>query len=389
MIKVLFINSIFPNPVEPNKGNFVLKNIAAFPNEVDVIVIAPVPLFLSSWRGNRAVRIPNKEVISLGARQITVLRPRFIVVPRNILQSLIPLLEYLMLRTTVNRLIKQWKPDIIHANFGTPDGIAAALISRETGIPLVITEHQAKLRDFLNKKLIGKQMLFAYHTAMRVICVSSFSAGIIKDFCNTLSNIVVIPNGVDFSRFSLRLAGTSPQKAIYVGYLIKHKGVHILLHAMAVLMHRGMKLELSIVGDGNEKDNLKALCRSLGIDNHVKFHGEKKADKVASLMSQHDFMIHPSFIESFGIVMVEALAAGLPVLSTYNGGAEDIITDEIGILVKPNDVEALAEGIITMMNKWASYNPAILRKIAEDRFSMDNVANRTIMLYKECLDAKR
>lgn len=384
-MKVLFINSIFPNPVEPNKGNFVLKNIAAYPAEIEVKVVAPVPFFLSSWRKRQGIKLPKEEVVMIGNRQISVIRPRFIMIPRNIMQALIPTLEYWLIRRSLNRLIKEWNPDILHANFATPDGIAAAYVSRQTGIPLVITEHQAKLRDFLKKPFIGKQMLYAYQKAARVICVSSFSEGIINEFTNRPSNIVVIPNGVDFSRFSLKENRPAPQRAIYVGYLVKHKGVHILLQAIARLKQRGINIDLGIVGDGIERNSLEAMCESLRIDNHVKFHGEKKADEVASLMSQHDFMIHPSFIESFGIVMVEALAAGLPVLSTYNGGAEDIISEEVGILVKPNDVDALTEGIMLILSKWNQYNAESLRKYAFSKFSLDSVANRTVSLYKDCL----
>jgi len=387
MIKVLFINSIFPNAVEPNKGNFVHKNIAAYPDDVEVKVIAPVPFFLSSWRRKKTTKLPKQEVMIISSKQVTVLRPRFILIPRNILQAFIPLLEYLLIRRSVNLLIKTWKPDIIHANFGMPDGIAAALISREIGIPLVITEHQGKLRSFLSKRFIGWQLLRAYDKASRVICVSTYSANVIVEFSPSQNNIAVVPNGVDFDRFSLRELRATPHKAIFVGNLVPLKGVHVLLNALAKLKTKGVTIELSIIGDGIQRKNLESLSQSLGLNSQVTFMGEKKAIEVAELMCKHDFMIHPSFIESFGIVMVEALAAGLPVVSTFNGGAEDIITNEVGILVKADDVNELVAGIMMLFNRWHDFDPSSIRRYGLNLFSMESVATRTINVYRECIHA--
>lgn len=388
-MKVLFINSIFPNSIEPTKGNFVLKNIAAYPEDIQVAVIAPVPFFLGVRRGKATVRVNQQDTLSLGTRQIKVYRPRIILLPRNLLQPLMPILEYLFIRRICKQIAKEWSPDIIHANFGTPDGIAAALISKETSIPLVITEHQAKLRNFLNIPIIGKMMLWAYDKAYKVICVSSFSANIIKEFKPTLPNLTVIPNGVDFRRFRLRQLSQAPRKAIYIGYLVPHKGVHVLLKALAKVQESGISLDLSIVGDGSYRQALELLSRQLNISSRVSFLGEKSAAEVAELISKHDFMIHPSFIESFGIVMVEALAAGLPVLGTFNGGAEDIVSSEVGTLVKVNDVDDLVSGITSILSRWKEFDPEAIRSYALSRFSMENVAKRTIEVYKECLDAKR
>jgi glycosyltransferase involved in cell wall biosynthesis len=96
-------------------------------------------------------------------------------------------------------------------------------------------------------------------------------------------------------------------------------------------------------------------------------------------------MIHPSFIESFGIVMVEALAAGLPVLSTFNGGAEDIISSEVGMLVPINNPKALAEGIIKLFANWHSYKPQALRDYAFHKYGMSIVAGQTIAVYRDVI----
>jgi len=384
-MRVLFINSIFPNLVEPTKGNFIVKNISAYPTEIEVKVIAPLPYFLDYRRVGTSSPIPFQDTINSVDRVVPVYRPRFILLPRNIVRPIIPFLEYLFIRSTVKRIYSLWKFDLIHANFASPDGIAAAMLSKHMQVPLVITEHQASLASLLNIGYLKKQILFAYRQASKVICVSAHTKRTILNSCPNLTNLEVIPNGVDFTRFQLRTKQSMPQKLIYIGYLVPHKGVQVLLHALALLNETGISPDLSIVGSGVYLAELKKLCDELALNKQVSFLGEKNAQQVAELLAEHDAMVHPSFIESFGIVLVEALASGIPVVSTLNGGAEGIITPEIGILVPTNNVPALANGIKQLIDNWESYHPMALRAYAIERFSLATVVQNTINVYKEAL----
>ncbi|GAB1366389.1 glycosyltransferase family 4 protein [Candidatus Cloacimonadaceae bacterium] len=384
-MKVLFVNSIFPNSVEPNKGNFILKNLAAYPAEVEVKVIAPIPFLLESRRGQPGTRIPLVEKLQAGKRTIEVFHPRFILLPRNILRAIVPFLEYILMRGLLKKIYANWKYDLIHANFASPDGIAATILSKVHKIPLVITEHQADLAAFLKIGYLRKEMTLAYKQANKVICVSEHTAGIIHSVAPRLKNICVIPNGVDFTRFILHPKAAQPCKLIYIGYLIPHKGVQVLIEALSLLKNQNFRLQLSIVGAGTYLDELKKLCNKLNLEKDVAFLGEKTAEQVALLLSEHDVMVHPSFMESFGIVLVEALASGIPVVSTFNGGAESIIDAETGILVKPRDSLALAEGIKTLILNWDHYNPERIRALAEARFAIHGVAEQTIQVYRSVL----
>jgi len=384
-MKILLVNSIFPNAVEPNKGNFILKNLAAYPREAEVSVIAPVPFLLGFRRGKPGQNIPAVETLKVGERTIRVYHPRFLLLPRNLLRRVVPWLEYLLIRILAKRLLSLESFELIHANFASPDGIAAAFLSRELKIPLVITEHQANLEGFLAIGYLKKQMLAAYRQAKKVICVSEHTAGIIRKADPTVQNLSVIPNGVELSRFRVRPQAPVPTKLIYIGYLIPHKGVQVLLQALSILYKSGLELQLTVVGDGAYLPELTKLRSSLELETQVRFLGEKNAEEVAELLFQHDVMVHPSFMESFGIVLVEALAAGLPVVSTFNGGAESILTPQTGILVPPRDAQALAEGIKQLLCNWESYDPQMLRAYAEERFSLDSVVQQTLEVYRSVL----
>lgn len=421
-MKVLFINSIFPNQAEPNKGNFIVKNLAAYPEEVEVKVIAPLPFFLERWRRNdnaksiyshqglepgsplsdgdscfssneeagsvhvkASNRIAERETIRTGDRTAEVFRPRFILLPRNLLRAIVPFMEYLFIRNLAKSIYARWKFELIHANFASPDGIAAALLATELKLPLVITEHQADLAGFFRIEYLKKEMLYAYYSAAKLICVSEHTASLIRQAAPRLKNLYVIPNGVDFARFTLRPKAAKPTKLIYIGYLIPHKGVQVLLEALSLLKKEGFGLQLSVVGSGSYLPELKHIRNKLDLVDEVQFLGEKSATRVAELLCEHDAMVHPSFMESFGIVLVEALAAGLPVVSTFNGGAEGIIDPSVGILVQPRDPLALAKGIKELLARWESYKPEELRAYAEQRFSIASVANQTIELYRSVL----
>jgi len=285
----------------------------------------------------------------------------------------------------MRQIYHHWRFDMVHANFGSPDGIAAAFLARRLHLTLIITEHQAKLAEFLTIPYLKRQYSFAYHTARKVICVSHYTASLITSTFRNVDNVKVISNGVDFSRFHLRELRDYPERLIYIGYLVHHKGIHILLRSLAMLKAEGIAPLLSIIGDGEYRNELCKLATELNLNDQVSFIGEKTPTEVAEILPEHDLMVHPSFIESFGIVMVEALACGLPVLSTFNGGAEEIVNDNNGRLVAINNPGALADGIKEIFSNWQQFDPHRIRAQAQERFDLLQLSRRVCDLYQEVL----
>lgn len=376
-MRVIFINSIFPNPVEPNKGNFILKNIEYYPANIELEVIAPVPLGLALRRGKR-LKVPFKRTVTLGSRELTIYHPRFVLLPRNLLRPLVPFIEYLCVLPLLKKLMRQKKIDLLHANFAMPDGIATRMLAKKLDIPYIITEHHGALKDILAGRRLRKQMLSAYRDAFKVIAVSEHTRKTILDAAPGLNNLRVIHNGIDPQLFQpAALPSRSINKLIYIGSLVEPKGVHVLLKAIKLIQDPNIRL--SIVGDGSYSVKLKSLCHEYGIESQVIFLGEKSPGEVAELLLHHDALVHPSFIESFGIVVLEALAAGIPVVATYNGGSEHILKPEHGILVAPRDAKALAEGIIELRQK--HYDPILLRTYVVENYSIKNVVAQTLKEY--------
>ena len=117
----------------------------------------------------------------------------------------------------------------------------------------------------------------------------------------------------------------------------------------------------------------KKLAKELLIENNVRFHGQKSKQEVAKFMSNTDIYIQPSLCETFGVKVIEAMACGKPIIATQIPVFEEKINEKIGILVPPNDPQALSQAIEHMLNSINNFDPRIISKFVEDNYSYKNV----------------
>ena len=141
-----------------------------------------------------------------------------------------------------------------------------------------------------------------------------------------------------------------------------------------------LKYHLSIVGSGPEKARLEEQAKSASVS--VTFLGQQSQEEISELLQKSHLLVHPSKSETFGIILIEAMATGIPVISFSNGGAEDIITRQSGILLEDNSVVTLTTAIETVGNNYAKYRPHDIRQIVIDRFSASAIAPQLIELYR-------
>jgi glycosyltransferase involved in cell wall biosynthesis len=205
--------------------------------------------------------------------------------------------------------------------------------------------------------------------------------------------IVIIPNGVSLERFSgwnesCRLAGFP--SILYVGGLREGKGVDIIIRALVGLKSEYPEVKLHIVGPGSPLSFPKALSVQEGIERHLVFWGQVDYSSIPKFYKGADVCAFPSRLEAFGIAILEAMASGKPVVASNVGGIPEIISDgENGILVKPDDPNAFAESILTLLRddtlrNRLSYNA--LKTAAN--YSWDNIAVKYISLYKHLTESR-
>ena len=279
---------------------------------------------------------------------------------------------------------KEGAIDIIHAQSSLWGGISAAYIAEIYNIPLVITEHSSVERGPYVKKSYIPFICDSYKKAQKVITVGNG----LKNEIESLSgrqDIEVIGNLVDLSKFTIKKR-IKNEKFIFfsLAFLEGEKGFDTLIKSFAKKF-KDKEAVLYIGGDGSQRSWLEALTVENGVKDQIIFLGALSRDDVSKWMNKCDCFVLPSRYETFGVVYIEALASGRPVIGALNGGAEDIINNLNGYLIPIDDIDILAEKMIEVYDNIESYDEEEIRIDCLKRFSPKVIVNKIISVYKEVL----
>ena len=294
-------------------------------------------------------------------------------------------------RQAIKEEIEAFKPDIIH---GQHIWILSSVAS-EFNIPLVITSHGSDIMGYNWWENFHKYAHNAINKCKTVIAISKHNGEVIKDiFKENSQKVVTMLNGYDEKRFYkkrynknkiLKKLGINKKyKKIvcFSGRLAENKGVDVLLNA-ATIYENEDTLTL-IAGAGEEIKKLKELQEKLQLKNIV-FLGHKNADELRKIYNIADVCTVPSRQEAFGLVALEALACGTPVVASNQGGIPDFVTEEVGILIEKENVEQLADAIMKTINKEKKYNSRRIAKYAKENYKQDLLIDKLIDIYKNAI----
>lgn len=290
----------------------------------------------------------------------------------------------------IKNLYNRENIDIVHLHSCIWGGIGAVSASRKLNIPLVITEHSSYYSRYRVKMIEKLIIRYSFKSANKVISVSNSLREIISKY---KSNIEVIPNMVDCDKVLsiINKKNNLGEEGLFtflsLCYLKKNKGVDILIRAFSTYF-RGKEVKLIIAGDGPERENLENLSKELGILEQVEFKGALNRDEVYKVMSNCNIFVLPSRFETFGVVLIEALANGKPVISTRNGGANDIVTDENGVLVDIDDIEGLGKAMLDLKLNYNKYNEEEIRNSCINKYSKKIITRQLEKVYSELICKK-
>ena len=278
-------------------------------------------------------------------------------------------------------LKKFGKPDIIHVHSMRNAGYLAFEISKKYNIPYVLTEHSTAFA----KKLVKNKELGYLENIVRG---SSYNIAVSHQFKELLNQTFqsscwnYIPNMVKQEFLSYRKNHVQ-NKFIFlcVCNLITNKSVNTLIRAFAIYSNYEGEAVLNIAGEGPERSYLEILVKKLGLESKVKFLGSLTREQVKIEMSQASVFVLPSIFETFGVVIIEALAMGLPVIGTRCGGPESIIIDKVGILVEPGSVSQLAQAMINIYTNYQGYYSKDIKEYCENKFSEKAVISELTKIY--------
>lgn len=294
------------------------------------------------------------------------------------------------LRVIYNRLKQKYgQPDIMHAHCTSDNALHSNFVDflkKKYGIPFVITEHRGRLTQETIQPKLYNQVQKIYQNANAVIAVSSALAAGLKKHAKI--NAAIIPNIVSLKIFACQTPSKkNPDifRFIAIGGLGQVKGFDLLIQSFAEAFSDST-VRLDIIGEGNQRGFLQNLIDKLNLREQIKLLGLKTREEIANEFCQSDVMVISSRFESFGVVGIEALASGLPVVATDCGGPKDFINADNGILIPKNDTLALTEALINIRKNILNYNKQNIAKNCIKLFSPEVIAKKLLEIYESVIN---
>ncbi|MFT6716908.1 MAG: glycosyltransferase involved in cell wall biosynthesis [Saprospiraceae bacterium] len=373
---VLLISGGYPTSYNPIKALFhkdQAEAIAKGGNKVGVIAVVPIALreVLSSkkWKFGWEFFKTNKVETS---------RFQYLSIPKiKTLWVKMPLWQGK--KRLINYIKKFGKPDVIHLH-SFQAGYLALWAKEEYDIPVVITEHSSR---FLERSLSPNEI----ETAREIFEGCDVRIAVSKIFQKALMdqfqlNFEYVPNCVDVEFFSPSVFENSTLQILHVGNFKPNKNQLSLAKAFLQVFDLKDDVKLIFVGNGPEKENVKNEFAINDRLNQCEFIENPTRKQIRDLYNTVSMYVSSSYKETFGIVLIEAMSMGLPLLATRSGGSESIVnSSKIGMLIDPT-VQGISEGLNEMKKNLKDYDVNQIRNCAIENYSQEALLNRLTKIYK-------
>lgn len=296
----------------------------------------------------------------------------------------------------IHSILKLRKMDVVHVQWPIPNGLGAIFLKKIYGIPYINTIHGEEVH--LSKRY---HLLFALRWLVNNSSKTITNSTATRKFCLEAGldgdKIEVIPFGVDTDFF--RPLDVYKDETIFqilsVGYLIERKGFEYLIRAMPLVLEKHKQARLKIVGSGPLESKLKELIYELDLGDEVEILKNVSDEELLMMYNSSDLFVLPSIVDSqgntegLGVVLLEAMACGLPVIGSDVGGIYDIIQNDLnGLLVGEKEINEISDAIIKFIidrevRKKFSY--AAYHQIKE-KFTWNIISERYIFIYGTLMD---
>jgi teichuronic acid biosynthesis glycosyltransferase TuaC len=352
-MRIITFTSLFPDSTRPNFCVFVYQRMAHFARRPgnQVTVVAPVP-YVPNWMPGKKAReyrsVPRFEQFG----ELKVYHPRYPFLPK-VGMALHGFLMAIGAFARVRELVNQGT-DCIDAHFVYPDGFAAVLMGRMLSVPVIISARGTDINLSPTFVTVRPLLKWALRNAQGLIGVCKALSDAMVELGAESARVQTIGNGVDAKRFHpldrVRMReqlGLPRDKRVIVavGGLVRVKGFHILIPAIAELKSRGWRVQLCILGEGDFRPTLEKQIRDLGLHEDVILKGTVPNEQLRYWYSAADISCLASSREGWANVLLESMACGTPVVATRIWGTPEVVaSDELGFLVEQNQ-RAIADGL--------------------------------------------
>lgn len=384
---IIFLARWYPHRYDPMFGLFVQRHAeaAALFNDITVIYcqqtsgdVSTTPINNKQEVVDASCHHSNYEIVRTLENNVDTIRVYY-KKPKNKIQSLLRFYRANM------KALKLCKPaDMIHVHVLTRLGVIAWIQKLLHKTPYIITEHWSRylpgndFSGFLRKSACK----LAVHNAELVTTVTDNLANAMKNHGLKNDNYVVLPNVVNLDMFHISEKNNAPCKIIHIScFEDKSKNISGLLESLKIIDDKGIDFQCTLIGEGMDLDLMKEKAKELQLINKVSFTGLLQGQALADELSSGDFLVLSSNYENMPVVILEALASGLPVVSTNVGGIKEMIDESKGILVEPKNKETLAEAMIKMIETHKNYDANYLRNSVIEKYGYESVGRFLSKLY--------
>jgi glycosyltransferase involved in cell wall biosynthesis len=368
-MKILFLTPWYPDDERPNSGIFIRAQAQALARHNQVLVIAVKVNYKK-----KALQSSTHQVSTEGNLEENRL---------EVLQSLPLYNQFNFLLTAYNFAIHKgllFKPDIVHASIGYPGALLGWFLARKLKTPFVFTEHTRPRNNFRSAwhKFATR---FAVARATTVLAVShSLAQELEKEFRKEAQ---VIPNIVDIEKY--KRVTPSHESEWQLGFIggmnTPVKGLDILLNAASLITK---SFTLHICGTGGLIDSYKQLAEQLGIGAKCKFYGFIDPSEMPCFFERLHVLVCSSRYETFNVSLIEAMACGIPVVSTRCGGPEDFVNETNGILCESENPLSLKNAIEKVMTNPEQFQQQKIREFAA-MYRPEVIASHLLQVYKNAI----
>ena len=381
---IIFLARWYPHRYDPMFGLFVQRHAEAAALFNDITVIYCQEQRALSIEHNAHNSQPtahcNFEIVRTLENNVDTIRVYY-KKPKNKILSLLRFYRANM------KALKMCKPaDMIHVHILTRLGVIAWIQKLLHKTPYIITEHWSRylpgngFGGFL-RKLFTKIVV---RNAETVTTVTENLANAMRNHGLKNDNYVVLPNVVNLDMFHISEKNNAPCKIIHIScFEDKSKNISGLLDSLKIIDDKGIDFQCTLIGEGMDLELMKEKAKNLQLINKVSFTGLLQGQELADKLSSGDFLVLSSNYENMPVVILEALASGLPVVSTNVGGIKEMIDDTKGILVEPKNKEALAEALIKMIETYKNYDANYLRNSVIEKYGYESVGRFLSRMYNE------
>lgn len=385
-MKLLVLSSMYPNSVIYLSGIFVHEQVKQLSKIItQITVAAPVPFvpFLFSGLSSKWKKIKDIPIVET-IDGIQIIHNRYIAIPNGFFKNLWSYIYAATLEKRIN--INDF--DIIHAHGSLPDDFAGYILSKKYNKPLVITVHGETVFFTSKNKRHFKSSKLALEHANAVVGVSGKVINLIRELTDKKKDIFKILNGYNKIEFnSVKENKDDKIRILFGGTIVERKGLRYLLNAFKILSERFDKIHLEIAGGGELLNDMKVLANDLNLNKNVTFYGVVEHKFMLQLMNETDIFILPSWNEAFGVVYLEAMSYGKPVIGTVGEGIEDIVKHgQNGLLVQSKSVDSIVENLTLLIE-----NNELRDKIGKEgqkssqEYTWENNAKLYYNLYEKIL----